>query len=146
LGGTKEARSSPSSVSRASHIASSLSVLGRPGRLLAWDALTSWTASPHASSTKNQIRQQSEVASRVTTSMPSRASWRPSAPIVPIRAFTVQTALCRAPGRDGCGRRVHTIPVSFATSTAATRSWTRSCSSSLITCGLALLTAVTSHA
>jgi len=34
-----------------------LSVLGRPGRLLAWDALTSCTASPHASSTKNQIRQ-----------------------------------------------------------------------------------------
>jgi hypothetical protein len=56
LGGTKEARSSPSSVSRASPIASS-SVLGRPGRLLAWDALASWTASPHASSTKNQIRQ-----------------------------------------------------------------------------------------
>jgi hypothetical protein len=33
------------------------SVLGRPGRLLAWAALTSCTASPHASSTKNQIRQ-----------------------------------------------------------------------------------------
>jgi hypothetical protein len=34
-----------------------LSVLGRPGRFLAWAALTSCTASPHASSTKNQIRQ-----------------------------------------------------------------------------------------
>jgi hypothetical protein len=31
---------------------------------------------------------------------------------------------------------VHTIPESFATSIAATRSWTRSCSSSSITCGL----------
>jgi hypothetical protein len=56
-GGTKLARSSPSSVSRASQIASSLSVLGRPGRFLAWEELTSWTASPHASSAKNQIRQ-----------------------------------------------------------------------------------------
>ena len=38
-----------------------------------------------------------------------------------LRAFTVQTALCLPPGRDGCGTRVHTIPESFATSTAATR-------------------------
>jgi hypothetical protein len=56
-GGTKLARSSPISVSRASHIASSRSVSGRPGRFLAWEELTSWTASPHVSSTKNQIRQ-----------------------------------------------------------------------------------------
>ena len=84
--------------------------------------------------------------SSVTTSMPSRASWRPSARIAPIRALTVQTVLCRAPGRDGCGSRVQTIPVSFATSTAATRSCTRSRSSSSITCGFALLTAVTSYA
>jgi hypothetical protein len=68
--------------------------------------------------------------------MPSLRSWRPSARIVSIRAFTVHTVLRRAPGRDGCGMRVHTIPESFATSTAATRSWTRSCSSSSITCGL----------
>ena len=60
--------------------------------------------------------------SSVTISMPSRFSWRPSVPIAVIRAFTVQTVLCRAPGRDGCGVRVHTIPESFATSTAATRS------------------------
>ena len=68
--------------------------------------------------------------------MPSRFSWRPSLPIAPIRAFTVHTVLRRARGRDGCGVRVHTIPESFATSIAATRSWTRSCSSSSITCGL----------
>ena len=30
------------------------------------------------------------------------------------------------PGRNGCGSRVHTIPVSLAASTAATRSCTRS--------------------
>jgi hypothetical protein len=60
------------------------------------------------------------VDSSVTTSMPSRASWQPSVRIAPIRARTVQTVLCRAPGRDGCGSRVHTILASFATSTAAT--------------------------
>jgi hypothetical protein len=74
--------------------------------------------------------------------MPSCFSWQPSSRTVPIRALTVQTVLRRAPGRDGCGMRVHTIPESFATSTAATRSWTRSCCSSSITCGL--LTAATS--
>jgi hypothetical protein len=30
------------------------------------------------------------------------------------------SVLRRAPGRDGCGIRVHTIPESFATSTVAT--------------------------
>jgi hypothetical protein len=55
---------------------------------------------------------------------------------VRILALTVHTVLCLAPGRDGCGSRVHTTPESFATSTAATRSCTRSCSSSSITCGL----------
>jgi hypothetical protein len=75
-------------------------------------------------------------------SMPSLCSWRPSARTAFIRAFTVHTVLRRAPGRDGCGVRVHTIPESFATSIAATRSWTCSCCSSSITCGL--LTAATS--
>ena len=60
--------------------------------------------------------------SSVTIWMPSRFSWRPSAPTAAILALTVQTALCRAPGRDGCGIRVQTIPESLATSTAATRS------------------------
>jgi hypothetical protein len=68
--------------------------------------------------------------------MPSRLSWPPSWRIAFIRAFTVHTVARRAPGRDGCGIRVHTIPVSLATSTAATRSWTRSCSWSSMTCGL----------
>ena len=76
------------------------------------------------------------VDSRVTISMPSCFSWRPSLRIAFSRAFTVQTRLCRVPGRDGCGSRVHTTPESFATSIAAARSWTRSCSSSSITCGL----------
>jgi hypothetical protein len=60
--------------------------------------------------------------------MPSRASWRPSPAIAFLRALIVQMVLRRAPGRDGCGVRVHAIPVSLATSIAATLSWTRSCS------------------
>ena len=60
--------------------------------------------------------------SSVTIWMPSRFSWRPSEPIAAILALTVQTVLCRAPGRDGCGIRVHTITESFATSTLATSS------------------------
>ena len=74
--------------------------------------------------------------SSVTISIPSALSWRPSWRIWFIGAFTVHTVLRQAPGRDGCGVRVHTIPESLATSIAATRSWTRSCSSSSITCGL----------
>ena len=50
-GGTKLGRSIPHWVSRASHIASSLSVFGRPFRFLACDADTSCTASPMLSST-----------------------------------------------------------------------------------------------
>ena len=56
-GGTNEDRSMPISVSRAIHRASSLSVLGRPGRLRAWEEFTSCTASPASSSTANQTRQ-----------------------------------------------------------------------------------------
>jgi hypothetical protein len=67
--------------------------------------------------------------------MPSLRSWRPSTRMVFIRAFTVHTAARREPGRDGCGVRVHTMPESLATSIAATRSWTRSCSWSSINCG-----------
>jgi hypothetical protein len=51
-------------------------------------------------------------------------NWRPSARIGFIRALTAYTVLRRAPGWDGCGVRVRTIPESFATSIAATRSWT----------------------
>ena len=50
-GGTNDGRSIPHWVSRASHIASSLSVFGRPFRFLACDADTSCTASPMLSST-----------------------------------------------------------------------------------------------
>ena len=50
-GGMKLGRSMPHWVSRASHIASSLSVFGRPLRFLACDADTSWTARPAVSST-----------------------------------------------------------------------------------------------
>jgi len=60
--------------------------------------------------------------SSVTTSMPSRISWRPSLAITFFLALTVQTVLCLLSGRDGCGVRTHTIPESLATSTAATRS------------------------
>ena len=57
-------------------------------------------------------------------------------------AVTSQTLLCRLPFL--LGSRTHTIPEALATSTAATFSNTRWCSSSSITCGLALPTAVTS--
>ncbi len=56
-GGTNEDRSIPIPVSRASRRASSLPVFGRPGRFLAWEELTSCTASPASSSTANQTRQ-----------------------------------------------------------------------------------------
>jgi len=68
------------------------------------------------------------VDSSVTISIPSPASRAASAPTAFIVAGTSQTVLHRAPGRDGCGPRVHTTPDAFATSTAATRSKTRSCS------------------
>jgi hypothetical protein len=56
-GGTNDGRSRPISVSRAIHCASVLSVFGRPGRFRAWEAFTSWTSSPAASSTENHVRQ-----------------------------------------------------------------------------------------
>ena len=45
-------------------------------------------------------------------------------------ASTSQTRVRRAPGRDGCGTRVHTFPEALATSIAQTRSRICSCSSS----------------
>ena len=49
-GGTNDGRSRPISASRASHCASSRPVFGRPASCRAWRELTSWTASPAASS------------------------------------------------------------------------------------------------
>jgi hypothetical protein len=48
---------------------------------------------------------------------------------------TCQTLVTRLPTFDSCGTRVHTMPDALATSTAATRSTTRSWSSSSISCG-----------
>ena len=45
-------------------------------------------------------------------------------------ASTSRTLLIRRSGRLGCGIRMHTLPEAFATSIAATRSITSSCSSS----------------
>jgi hypothetical protein len=45
-------------------------------------------------------------------------------------ASTSQTRVRRAPGRDGCGTRVHTFPDALATSIAQTRPRICSCSSS----------------
>src|SRR6266542_2868001 len=45
------------------------------------------------------------------------------------------TLLRRLPALQGCGTRMHTMPDALATSTAATRSKTCSCSSSSISCG-----------
>jgi hypothetical protein len=56
-GGANDGRSSPISVSRAIHAASSLSVFGRPGRFRAREEFTSCTLSPASSSTANQTRQ-----------------------------------------------------------------------------------------
>src|SRR6266571_2885027 len=53
----------------------------------------------------------------------------------PVSASTLHTLACRLPSRDGCGTRVHTIPVALATPTAATRSRTCSYSSSSISRG-----------
>ena len=50
-------------------------------------------------------------------------------------AAASRTVVRRFPGRDGCGTLVHTIPVAFATSIAATRPATCSYSSSSISCG-----------
>jgi hypothetical protein len=55
--------------------------------------------------------------------------------IAPVVAATSHTLLTRLPGREGCGTRVHTTPDALATSTAATRPTTCSCSSSSISCG-----------
>src|SRR5450755_3320417 len=50
-------------------------------------------------------------------------------------ASTSHTLLTRRPGFDSCGTRTHTLPESLATSTAATRCRTCSCSSSSISWG-----------
>jgi hypothetical protein len=67
------------------------------------------------------------VLSSVTIWIPSSSSraaiWRTAG-----AAGTSHTVLRRAPAREGCGIRVHTIPDALATSTAATFSKTRSCS------------------
>ncbi len=76
-----------------------------------------------------------EVDSRVTFSIPSRARCSPSSRIAFVVASTGHTRARRLPARTSCGTRVHTIPAAFATSTAATRSRICSCSSSSISCG-----------
>ena len=121
-GGTKLGWSMPRSVSFASHTASFLSVLARPGTFFTDRALTSCTVRPAASSTACQTRQYSPVDSTVTTSMPSQRRWSASSVTAFIVAPTVHTWCVRRPGRSlVCGTRVHTTPDAFATSTAATR-------------------------
>src|SRR6266498_1295773 len=55
--------------------------------------------------------------------------------IAPVVAATSHTLVTRLPGLEGCGTRVHTMPLALATSTAATRPTTCSYSSSWISCG-----------
>src|SRR5947209_7981373 len=50
-------------------------------------------------------------------------------------AFTSHTRVRRRLATDGCRMRVHTMPEALATSIAATRSRSCSCSSSWISCG-----------
>ena len=59
-------------------------------------------------------------------SMPCWLSWRSSFGIALLRAWTVPTALCLPPGRDRCGVRAQPSRC-LAISTAASRSWIRSC-------------------
>src|SRR5512132_1182235 len=119
----------PRSLRLASHTASSLSVLGRPGRCLTSRALTSHTVRPRASSRYNQARQESEVDSTTTRWIPWQASCSASSMIVLGVAGTCHTLVMRRPGLAGCGTRVHTIPDALATSIAATRATSSSGSS-----------------
>src|SRR5512132_1374466 len=119
----------PRSLRLASHTASSLSVLGRPGRCLTSRALTSHTVRPRASSRYNQARQESEVDSTTTRWIPWQASCSASSMIVLVVAGTCHTLVMRRPGLAGCGTRVHTIPDALATSIAATRATSSSGSS-----------------
>ena len=61
----------------------------------------------------------------------------------PVSASPSHTLVCRFPGLAGCGTRVHTIPVAFATSTAATRSRTCSYPASSISCGTIIASTLT---
>ena len=67
--------------------------------------------------------------------MPRPASSSASVMIALVVADTCHTLLTRRPGTFSCGNRMHTMPDAFATSIAATRSATSSCSSSSISSG-----------
>src|ERR1700752_2002127 len=64
--------------------------------------------------------------------MPNSVSWPAKSLTVPVVAATSQTVLTRRRSR---GLRTHTLPDALATSMAATRSMTSSCSASGISCG-----------
>src|SRR5215211_3983334 len=55
--------------------------------------------------------------------------------IAPVVAGTSHTLVTRLPCADACGTRVQTMPLALATSIAATRATSCSCSSSWISCG-----------
>ena len=65
--------------------------------------------------------------------MPDSISCSASSPIAPVRADTSHTRLNRRP--DLPGSRTHTVPAALATSIAAARSITNSCSASAISTG-----------
>jgi hypothetical protein len=69
----------------------------------------------------------------VTFSTPTSASWAASSLTAPVVASTSQTLLTRRRSR---GVRTHTLPNALATSMAATRSITNSCSASGISSGV----------
>ena len=87
---------------------------------------------------KGEQQDESEVDSTVIFSTPSSTSCSPSSVMAPVRAGTSHTRLNRRP--VFAGSRTHTLPAALATSTAATRSITSSCSASGITSGADLST------
>src|SRR5574338_1391494 len=86
------------------------------------------------------MRQQSEVDSTVTFSIPNSISCSASSVMAPVRADTPHTRLNRRP--DLPLSRTHTLPDALATSTAAARSITSSCSASGISIGTDLLAGI----
>ena len=76
----------------------------------------------------------------MTFNTPSSVSCSPSAVIAAVRAGTSHTRLNRRPVLPGS--RTHTFPDDLATSTAAARSITNSCSASGISSGTEPVTGV----
>lgn len=76
----------------------------------------------------------------MTFSIPTATRWSASSITARVVAATSHTRLTRRPALVSCGRRVHTMPESLATSIAQTRSITNSWSASRISSGFLITT------